>query len=135
MAHSGKVGTIEAGRALCERWARDFDMRTGTSRDRTAILGQLQVDARGPHGPRRAMACLDLPTVATVLVHYGDQGKKGALKIEAAHSLIGRKQAYRDYWRNLERAALLMAGYELASPLGSPFANAEVQPATGVSTA
>jgi len=64
------------------------------------------------------MAELDLETCVTVLVHYGDRGKVGPMKVEAVQVITGKRFALRDYWRMLERAALLMAGFELASPLG-----------------
>jgi hypothetical protein len=78
----------------------------------------LLADKRGPIGPRQAMAELDLETCITVLVHYGDKGLVGPLKVRQVHEIIGRKLAHRDYWRMLERASLVMAGFELASPLG-----------------
>jgi hypothetical protein len=119
MAHKSR-DAVEAGRALCDRWARDFDLRTMGSRDLMVIRSQLQADKLGAPGPRQAMAQLDLATCVTVLVNYGEKGIVGPLRAKLANEILGRKRAHRDYWRALERAALVMAGFELASPLGVP---------------
>lgn len=134
MAHKQR-DALEAGRSLCDRWARDFDLRTNGSRNQSVIRGQLKADRIGRPGPRQAMSELDQLTCITVLVHYGDKGKVGPLKIEAVQEIIGRRIAHRDYWRELERASFLMAGFELASPLGVPVRDMEAAALDGSTVA